>query len=271
VAAAALVATSAMAAGSISPAIMQWRPKALVCLDQADPEGTLRAGFASFWHGRTMAAASNWRRQIESSDFGEGRPILWTDDPRSWVRYRNGPAGTAPPFRFIVLWHHDPDALRRIHGAPARIVPCGDTPIWIYPASWDPLDQLISMADALVPQALAVGRRVCLPPHRSGADPRELPVPPGQWRINLHYDLGTGAPVAWRVGTAAIALTPGDGIAGVVINGPARLMLDDFTPTPSGQALKVRGYSIAPSNFRAEPHTAASPPACGFETASGGG
>jgi hypothetical protein len=129
----------------------------LACLDQADPEVALRAGFASDWHGRTMAAASNWRRQIESSDFGEGHPISWMDDPRSWVRERNGPAGTVPPFRFIVLWHHDPEALRRIHGQPSRIVPRGDTPNWIYPASWDPLEQLISMADH--PALSSDGRR----------------------------------------------------------------------------------------------------------------
>ncbi len=271
IAAVGLVAASAMASGSLSPAIMQWRPQALACLDKADPDVGLRAGFASFWHGRTMAAASDWRRQIESSDFGEGRPILWTDDPRSWVRQRNGPTGTAPPFRFIVLWHHDPEALRRIHGAPTRIVPCGDTPIWIYPASWDPLDQLISMADPLVPQALAVGRRVCLPPKRSSADPRGLPLPPGRWRITLHYHLTAGAPVTWRVGTAAIALTPGDSVAGIVVDGPARVALDDLAGAPLGTELTVEGYSIVPSGLPTGPHTAASPPACRFDPQSRGG
>ncbi len=268
-----LIGLSAIAGGSASPAILRWRHPALVCLDRADPAVALRAGFASYWHGRTIAAASNWRRQVESTDFGAGRPILWMDDPRSWVQQRHGPAGVAPPFRFIVLWRHDPEALRRIHGKPAQIVPCGGTEIWVYPASWNPLDQLIAMADELVPQALAVGRRVCLPDGRPGSDGRELTLPAGEWRIRLHYRLTGDAVRRWTLraapGLAPIpdaVLMPGDGVAEVIIKGPIRLLPDSFPPAPVGQLLTIKGVSIAPS----APHPDRRYTACDFEADPGG-
>ncbi len=260
-----MIAGSALAGGSAAPAILRWRHPALACLDRADPTGALRAGFASFWHGRTIAASSNWRRQVGSTDFGAGRPILWTDDPRSWVQQRHGPAGVAPPFRFIVLWRHDPEALRRIHGEPAQIVPCGETPIWVYPASWAPLDQLIAMADELVPQALAVGRVVCLPPSRA------ITLPHGVWRIRLHYRLDGAAGMRWTVRTVPglvvrrdIALVPGDGVGEIIIDGPERLVLDGFTDASPRPGLTRKGVSIA--------HADANSPAvaCDFEARSGG-
>lgn len=265
-----LFAVSAIFSGSAAPAILRWRHPALICLDRADPAVTLRAGFASFWHGRTIAASSNWQRQVESTDFGAGRPILWTDDPRSWVQQRHGAIGTAPPFRFIVLWRHNPEALRRIHGPPTRIVPCGDTPLWLYPASWEPLDEQIAMADELVPQALAVGRRVCLPQGRPGADPRGVALPPGAWRVRLHYRLAAGAAMGWRLGaapgTAGITLAPGDGVAETVIEAPARLVLDSFTESGSRQGLTVKGFSIVPS----QPPAGGPQRACAFESDPGG-
>lgn len=192
-----IAAISAIAGGAATPAILRWRPPELACLDAADPEVRLRAGLAAYWYARTMAAASDWRRQVESVDFGEGRPFLWIEDSRSVVQARHAPRGTPPPYRFILMTGLDPAAITRIHGAPERVVPCGDTAIWIYPEGWDPVDRLVAMADPLIPHALAVGRTVCT--GTAGLleeDGRVVTLPPGRWRIGLRH--GAGA-ARWRI------------------------------------------------------------------------
>jgi hypothetical protein len=198
-----LISHSAIAGGTAGPALLRWRPPELVCLDAADPGLTLQAGLATYWHARTMAAASGWQRQVESVDFGDGRPFLWISDPRSMVQQRRAARGTPPPYRFILMTGLDPVAIARIHGRPERVVTCGEISLWIYPDAWDPVDRLIAMADPLIPEALASERHVCTGPGQliaaDGADRgRVVSLPPGRWRIGLHYESASDE-VRWRI------------------------------------------------------------------------
>ncbi|MCX7372518.1 MAG: hypothetical protein NTW56_08830 [Alphaproteobacteria bacterium] len=195
VAAAGIAGISALAGGAAAPALMHWRPPELVCLDAADPDVTLRAGLAAYWHARTMAAASGWRRQVESLDFGEGRPFLWIEDSRSLVQARHAPRGTPPAYRFILMTGLDRVAIERIHGTPTRILPCGATSLWLYPEGWSPLDRLVAMADPVVPHALAIGQSVCTGAERLDTG-RVFTLPPGRWRLALHHGQGGGL---WRI------------------------------------------------------------------------
>jgi hypothetical protein len=79
----------------------------------------------------------------------------------------------------------DAEAITAIHGPPERILPCGDTPIWVFPPDWQPMNWLIAMADPLVPEALAIGRQVCIAPARVSAEGLVLDLPPGAFRIAL--------------------------------------------------------------------------------------
>jgi hypothetical protein len=122
---------------------------------------------------------------VESTDFGDARPLLWIADPRSHVQARHGTPGTPPPYRFIYMAGIDAEAITAIHGPPERILPCGDTPIWVFPPDWQPMNWLIAMADPLVPEALAIGRQVCIAPARVSAEGLVLDLPPGAFRIAL--------------------------------------------------------------------------------------
>lgn len=173
------------AQGGSSPAIMRWQHPATACLDAADPGIEWRAGLAAYWHARTIAATGGWRRQVESTDFGDARPILWISDPRSHVQARHAAPGTPPPYRFIYMAGIDAAAITAIHGPPARILPCGDTPIWVFPPDWRPMNWLIAMADPLVPEALAIGREVCIAPGRVSAEGLVLDIPAGAFRVAL--------------------------------------------------------------------------------------
>jgi hypothetical protein len=173
------------AQGGSSPAIMRWQHPATACLDAADPGMQWRAGLAAYWHARTIAATGGWRRQVESTDFGDARPLLWISDPRSHVQARHAAPGTPPPYRFIYMAGIDAEAITAIHGPPERILPCGDTPIWVFPPDWQPMNWLIAMADPLVPEALAIGRQVCIAPARVSAEGLVLDLPPGAFRIAL--------------------------------------------------------------------------------------
>jgi hypothetical protein len=172
------------AQGGASPAIMRWQHPATTCLDAADPGFEWRAGLAAYWHARTIAATGDWRRQVESTDFGDARPLLWIADPRSHLQQRHGMPGKPPPYRFLYMAGMDPAAVTAIHGAPERVLPCGDYPIWVFPPGWDPVDRLIAMADPLVPQALAIGRQICIAPARMAAEGLVLELPAGAWRFS---------------------------------------------------------------------------------------
>lgn len=261
-AAAGIAGVSAIAGGAATPALLRWRLPALACLDAADPDVTLRAGLAAYWHARTMAATSGWRRQVESTDFGDGRPFLWIEDSRSLVQARHAPRGTPPAYRFILMAGLDPAAIARIHGTPERVVPCGATAIWIYPEGWDPVDRLIAMADPLIPQALAIGRPVCtgtqgLLPGSGAAQGRPVTLPPGRWRIGLQHG---GAGARWRLvaqqdGAAPqeVTLGPEAGEAALLAGHPAastrlRLrVLPGDAPAPA-----LQGLAITPADATAE-------------------
>lgn len=254
---------SAAAGGAGAPALMRWRPPELACLDAADPGVTWRAGLAAYWHARTIAAASGWRRQVESTDFGDARPFLWIQDPRSHVQSRHAAPGTPPPYRFILMTGLDPAAISRIHGMPERVLPCGGTSLWIYPEGWDPLDRLIGMADALIPEALAIGRRVCTTAEhlaQSGtlSQGRIIALPPGRWRVGLHHG-GSAAPAGWRVLAEPdgampreAGLGPDAGVAEVTLGDPAtatrlrlRLLPGDAA-APALLGLSIRPADAAP-------------------------
>jgi hypothetical protein len=201
------------AQGGTSPAIMRWQHPATACLDAADPAIEWRAGLAAYWHARTIAATGGWRRQVESTDFGDARPLLWISDPRSHVQARHAAPGTSPSYRFIYMAGIDPVAITAIHGPPERILPCGDTPIWVYPPDWQPMNWLIAMADPLVPEALAIGRQVCIAPERVSAEGMVLDVPAGAFRLALTgaarlrlSDAQSGAPLGEVAPQAEITL-----------------------------------------------------------------
>jgi hypothetical protein len=209
-----LLALGVVAAqGGKSPAIMRWQHPATACLDAADPGIEWRAGLAAYWHARTIAATGGWRRQVESTDFGEARPILWISDPRSHVQARHAAPGTPPPYRFIYMAGIDAAAITAIHGPPERILPCGDTPIWVFPPDWRPVNWLIAMADPLVPEALAIGREVCIAPERVSAEGLVLDIPAGAFRLALTgaarlrlSDAQSGAPLGEVAPQAEITL-----------------------------------------------------------------
>lgn len=227
----------AAAQGGGAPAIMQWRHPALVCLDAADPRRDWRAGLAAYWHARTIAASSDWRRQVESTDFGEGRPLFWIADPRSHVQHRHAARGTPPPYRFIDMTGLDPDAVTRIHGPPERVLPCGERPIWVFPQGWDPVDWLIATSDPLVPQALAIGRQVCLAPERLSSEGLVLDIPAGAWRF--------AAAGAARLGVSdarsAVPLGEIAQMTEITLSRPARLRIARL------DALPLTGLVIAPA------------------------
>ena len=210
-----LLALGVVAAqGGASPAIMRWQHPATACLDAADPAIEWRAGLAAYWHARTIAATGGWRRQVESTDFGDARPILWISDPRSHVQARHAAPGTPPAYRFIYMAGIDPAAITAIHGPPARILPCGDTPIWVFPPDWQPMNWLIAMADPLVPEALAIGRQVCIAPERVAAEGLVLEIPAGTFRVALTgearlrlSDAQSGAPLGEVAPLAEITLS----------------------------------------------------------------
>jgi hypothetical protein len=202
------------AQGGTSPAIMRWQHPATACLDAADPAIEWRAGHAAYWHARTIAATGGWRRQVESTDFGAVGTGLWISDPRSHVQARHAAPGTPPPYRFIYMAGIDPAAITAIHGPPERILPCGDTPIWVFPPDWRPVNWLIAMADPLVPEALAIGREVCIPPERISAEGLVLEIPAGAFRFALTgparlrlSDVRSGAPLGEVAPLAEITLS----------------------------------------------------------------
>lgn len=233
-----IAGASALSGGGLAPALFHWRPPELACLDAADPEVTVRAGLAAYWHARTMAAASGWRRQVESTDFGEGRPFLWIEDSRSLVQARGGPRGTPPAYRFILMTGLDPIAITRIHGPPERVLPCGATSLWIYPEGWDPLDRLIAMADPLIPEALAVGRRVCTGPGGLLDQGRVVTLPPGLWRIGLHHAPGDAG-------------MPQGGVVMRILSEPDGALRGAWPLDPAAQRIEADvGRPDAPSRLR---------------------
>ena len=248
-----LIGLPVLAGGHAAPALMRWRHPSLVCLDAADPDGALRAGLAAYWHARAIAATSGWRRQVESIDYGEGRPLLWIADPRSLVQQRGAAMGTPPAYRFLLMDRLDPAAIIRLHGPPSRILPCGAMPIWIFPEGWAPVDRLVEMEPALVPQALAIGRRVCLGPAglAPGEAGRVLELPRGRWRIALHAATPFAGPAQLRVlaepGGAlqqAVSLIPGERLAELTFDQPRRQARARFLL--AGQGVAASGLAIAP-------------------------
>lgn len=228
------------AQGSSSPAIMRWQHPAAACLDAADRATEWRAGLAAFWHARTIAATSDWRRQVESTDFGDARPLLWIADPRSHVQQRHAAPGTPPPYRFLYMAGIDAAAVTTIHGPPERVLPCGDTPIWVFPANWEPLDRLIAMQDGLETQALATGRAICIPPHRLTPAGLAMDMPAGSFGLamadaaRLRVSDGGGAVLAEVAPDARITL--------------ARAARIRFTPLDAAPTTSLR---IAPAGTEA--------------------
>jgi hypothetical protein len=173
------------AQGGTSPAIMRWQHPVTACLDAADPGIEWRAGLSHYWHARTIAATGGWRRQVESMDLRDSTLFAWISDPRSHFQARHGAPGTLPSYRFIYMLFMDPETITAAHGPPERIVPCGGTPIWVSPPDWQPINWLIALADPLVPEALAIGREVCIAPERVNAEGLVLNVPAGAFRLAL--------------------------------------------------------------------------------------
>ena len=151
-----LVAVQAWPNRTLTPALLRWQPNVSACLDAADPGFTLRAGLAGYWTARDMAAASQWRRQVEQLH-QDGRAALYINDPRSFVQQRHAPPGTPPPYTFIVLRGLDPAAIAAAYGVADRVLPCGDTDIWLYPNARPPGQRLFD-------RLLAHSPELALPP-----------------------------------------------------------------------------------------------------------
>jgi hypothetical protein len=132
IAAACLATGTAVARRSFTPEIMRWRTDEAACLDAIDPERRLGAGLGAFWQARSTEAASEWDRQIGEVD-GDGRLSDEMSHPRTYVQLRNAPAGTMPPYRFILMRDLVPDDIRAAYGEPERVVPCHLSSIWVYP------------------------------------------------------------------------------------------------------------------------------------------
>ena len=141
----------------------------------------LTGTYAEFVGGRTSVLIH--RRQVESMDLRDSTLFSWISDPRSHFQARHAEPGTLPSGRFIYMLFMDSEAITAVHGPPERIVPCGGTPIWVFPPDWQPINWLIALADPLVPEALAIGREVCIAPERVNAEGLVLNVPAGAFRL----------------------------------------------------------------------------------------
>jgi hypothetical protein len=114
-----------------APKLPAWQPELAACLDRLDPEGAWRAGFADYWNARRLAAAMDWRRQVEQLH-GDGTAALYINDPATFLQRRHGPPGEAPEYRFIVMQRLAPLRIRAIFGAADRVESCGGIEVWIY-------------------------------------------------------------------------------------------------------------------------------------------
>jgi len=134
---------------SFMPEIMRWQTDEAACLDAIDPERRLRAGLGAFWQARSTAAASEGDRQIGEVD-GDGRLSDEMSHPSTYLQLRNAPAGTMPPYRFILMRDLFPGDIRAAYGEPERIVPCHLSSIWIYPENGSLTARVWDRARAMV-------------------------------------------------------------------------------------------------------------------------
>lgn len=205
----ALVATRLRDDLFVPTLITQWRDPVERCVTDLHRNGEIHAGIAQYWIARPLEASSDWKLQIvQVTD--KGWAAHWQNNSSYYARLRDDPQ-QSPSFDFLVTARLDLAAIKARYGAPAQVVPCADTEVWIYgdsrrfrrailgADSWASRDGLLATPAWFGPADL-YARDGPLPangvvPDVSSASPviatwgPYVALQPGAWRITLRYRL----------------------------------------------------------------------------------
>lgn len=275
-----------------APALVtQWRDPVERCLAKLHSNGEVHAGLAEYWVARSLEASSDWKLQIVQIT-EKGWAKHWLNNGSYYARLRDDP-GQPPEFDFLVASRLDLDAIKARYGAPARVVPCADTEVWIYgdprrlqrgivgADSWASRDGLLATPAWFSPADLYVHTGPLPPdgmvPAINSPTPTVasfgpyLAMSPGAWRMALHYQL-TGhdtSSARWEINigprgriVAQGALETGERqTKAIAFDVPADLGLMEFrTFLTTGDRLQLLGFSLCPS---ATPEASCRPEALG--------
>ncbi len=113
------------------PTILAWQDPLAACLQQAHARGLLHDGLAGYWQARPVEASTDWSLQVDQVT-PNGNAYLWGNN-RYWYRHARDDPGQPPNTDFIVAAQLDAAAIHKLYGAPATIMPCPGSEVWLYP------------------------------------------------------------------------------------------------------------------------------------------
>jgi len=132
------------------PAILAWRDPLAACLQQAHARGLLHDGLAGYWQARPVEASTDWSLQVDQVT-PNGNAYLWGNN-RYWYGHARDDPRQPPNTDFIVAAQLDASAVHKLYGAPATIMPCPGSEVWLYlPGHLHPVLRSVS------PEALPPG------------------------------------------------------------------------------------------------------------------
>lgn len=111
-----------------TPAILNYYPESIACLDQVAKEKGLRSGVSGYWLSRSPSLLSRTGLQV--------LPVTQQLQPYYWIVNKND-FRDAPPLQFVIIDKHRPaevniEQLTRLAGKPDQIADCPTTTVWIY-------------------------------------------------------------------------------------------------------------------------------------------
>lgn len=266
------------------PAILTWHDPLAACLRQGHARGLLHDGLAGYRLARPLEAASDWSLQVDQIA-PEGEAYLWGNN-RHWYGHARDAPARPPDTDFIVAAQLDGAAVTALYGAPASILACPDSPVWLYPpgrlhaALWD--------ASFAALGANAVVRPTCLSPAAFLTRAGRLPAAPiampadatpltvgsfgpyldlkaGRWRMSLRYRLvsPTGG-ARWQVtsNTGKQVLRDGSLVATGDQAATVEIALDPSRRTVNvelrtllgpGDRFQLIGVEVAPADVATRP------------------
>jgi len=116
--------------GFVPSAVTAWRGPIGACLLEHRDRSGLRAGLAEYWIARPAMLGTDFAVQVDQMT-EEGHQFHWGNNRNAYHRSIHDPS-RPPDYRFIVIDHTKPDAIRAKYGEPTRIETCGTHTLWIY-------------------------------------------------------------------------------------------------------------------------------------------
>jgi hypothetical protein len=117
-------------AGPHAPALLSLHRRLEMCLTESASSAGLKAGLASYWHARVIAASSDWRLQVDQIG-RDGSAQYWGND-KFWYTHDIHDGARPPDYNYIVMAGLDETAIRVHYGSPDRTLECGAVSVWVF-------------------------------------------------------------------------------------------------------------------------------------------